>query len=43
MLLPLTAAETKRRLLAVLRQFADEVFAPAEQEVMAALEADAAA
>lgn len=41
LLLPLSAAETKRRLLAALRRFADEVFAPAEAEVAAALEADA--
>ena len=41
LLLPLTAAETKRRLLAVLRRFVSEVFAPAEPEVRAALEADA--
>ena len=40
-LLPLTPAQTKRRLVAVLRRFADEVFAPAENEVAAALEADA--
>ncbi len=41
LLLPLTAAETKRRLLAVLRRFAAEVFEPAEAEVVAALAADA--
>ena len=41
-MLPLTAAETKRRLLAVLRRFVAEVFEPAEAGVRAALEADAA-
>ena len=42
LLLPLTATETKRRLLAVLRRFVAEVFEPAEAGVRAALEADAA-
>jgi DNA-binding transcriptional ArsR family regulator len=41
LLLPLNARETKRRLLAVLRRFADEVFAPAEEDVVATLQADA--
>ena len=39
-LLPLTAAQTKRRLVSVLRRFADEVFAAHEDEVVAALRAD---
>jgi len=43
LLLPLGAAETKRRLVAVLRLFASEVFAPAADEVVAALAADAEA
>jgi DNA-binding transcriptional ArsR family regulator len=42
-LLPLGAAQTKRRLLAVLRRFHDEVFAPVAEEVTARLGADAAA
>ena len=43
LLLPLSAAETKRRVVKALRRFADEVFEPAEAEVAAALEADAGA
>ena len=43
LLLPLGPAETKRRLLAVLRRFATEVFAPAAAEVVATLSADAEA
>ena len=39
-LLPLTAAQTKRRLVSVLRRFADEVFAAHEDEVVGALRAD---
>jgi DNA-binding transcriptional ArsR family regulator len=39
-LLPLTAAQTKRRLLGVLRRFADEAFAPHGDDVLAALRAD---
>jgi DNA-binding transcriptional ArsR family regulator len=42
-LLPLGAKETKSRLLAVLRRFHDEVFAPSAEGVMAALAADAEA
>jgi DNA-binding transcriptional ArsR family regulator len=42
-LLPLSAVQTKRRLVAVLRRFLDEAFAPDADEVTAALEADAAA
>jgi DNA-binding transcriptional ArsR family regulator len=43
LLLPLSAAQTKRRLVAVLRRFADEAFAPQEREVMDSLAADARA
>lgn len=39
--LPLGATETKRRLVRALRAFADEVFAPHEQDVAARLGADA--
>ena len=39
-LLPLTAAQTKQRLVAVLRRFADEAFTPHEDEVLAVLRAD---
>jgi DNA-binding transcriptional ArsR family regulator len=39
-LLPLTAAQTKQRLVAVLRRFADEAFAPHQDEVLAVLRAD---
>jgi DNA-binding transcriptional ArsR family regulator len=42
-LLPLSAAETKRRVAAALTSFADEVLAPAEAAVRDALERDAAA
>ena len=42
-LLPLSAAETKRRVTAALRSFAQEVLAPAEAELRGALERDAAA
>jgi DNA-binding transcriptional ArsR family regulator len=40
-LLPLTAAQTKRRLVAVLRRFAEEVFAPSAGDIASALHADA--
>jgi DNA-binding transcriptional ArsR family regulator len=40
-LLPLSAAQSKRRLVAVLRGFAEEVFGPHEDEVAAVLRADA--
>lgn len=40
-LLPLTARETKRRLVAVLRRFAAEIFAPHGAAVVALLEQDA--
>jgi DNA-binding transcriptional ArsR family regulator len=43
LLLPLGGAQTKRRILAVLRGFAKEVFAPREREVLEALAADARA
>ena len=39
-LLPLSAALTKQRLVAVLRRFADEAYAPRDDEVLAALRAD---
>jgi DNA-binding transcriptional ArsR family regulator len=39
-LLPLSAAQTKQRIVAVLRRFADEAFAPHEDEVVAVLRAD---
>ena len=42
-LLPLSAPQTKRRLVAVLRRFHDEVFAREADAVTAALEADAEA
>ena len=40
LLLGVDPAETKERLLAALRLFASEVFAPREQEVMAPLVAE---
>ena len=40
-LLPLTAAQTKRRLVAVLRRFADEVFSPSAGDIGSVLHADA--
>ena len=43
LLLPLAAAETKRRLVAALRRFAAEVFEPVEAKVAAILDADAEA
>jgi DNA-binding transcriptional ArsR family regulator len=39
-LLPLTAAQTKRALLAIMRRFLDEVFAEQEREVVAVVEED---
>jgi len=42
-LLPLTAAQTKRRIVTVLSRFADEVFAASASDVAAALNADAQA
>jgi DNA-binding transcriptional ArsR family regulator len=41
LLLPLSPAQTKRRVLAVLRGFANEVVAPRERQVVEALAADA--
>jgi DNA-binding transcriptional ArsR family regulator len=43
LVLPLNAAQTKRRLLAVLRRFVDEVFGPREREAVETLDADARA
>jgi DNA-binding transcriptional ArsR family regulator len=42
-LMPLSAVETKRRVVAALATFADEVLAPQEPAIRAALELDAAA
>ena len=42
LLLPLPARETRRRLLAVLRRFARDVFEPVERTIVGRLEADAA-
>lgn len=43
LLLPLSASTTRRRVVAVLRRFVDEVFAPREERLMAELDAEAEA